>query len=438
MTQHRYLRAMERVSELRRALTKIPDVLIDADDLAIRDDALHSIGVLASLESVESVVVFVGPSGAGRSWVFNTFVGSVISAEGAIRPTTTECIAATTTGLPIDGFAGVVYQVIDLADSLVVIDTPSWEHDPSTVAALVRHADLVVVVVSPSRYADASVAALWTKVGRSAVLVLNRVEATPDETVELERSVESVFGVEPIVVATGDTTVPALRSIITDSLVTDRYASERTIVTNALRSSSRYLARATASAAGEIAAVNTAVQSEGEFDVPGAVFNVADSWLATKQSMVEEVATEIRGGDDRIVRSANVPLAERLRVDNGPWTEDVIDTDLDLWRDRCRGMFLERASIRWRRGSAEQLIDHYSWKTAINRNVIAPRRLARIMGKHLEDVTSTAHDELLVILAGSVEERRRTWMDSLARLGSYQPGRLLAFADEPRFEVDLG
>ncbi|NHZ70548.1 MAG: hypothetical protein GWP18_02785, partial [Proteobacteria bacterium] len=190
--------------------------------------------------------------------------------------------------------------------------------------------------------------------------------------------------------------------------------------------------------AGEIAAVSGAVRDEGEFDVPFAVFNVADSWLATKQSMIEEVSREIAESDDRIVTDAGVPLAERLRSDIGPWRDTVIDEDLDRWRDRCREVFLAHASIRWRRGPAEQLIDHYSWKMAINRNVVAPRRLAKIMGRHLGDVTSSTHDELLVILAGTVEERRRLWADSLASLGSYQPGRLLAFAEEPAFEVDLG
>ena len=429
---------MERVSELRRALTKIPDVLIDPDDLAIRDDTLNAVAVLANLERVDDVVVFLGPSGAGRSWLFNTFVGSDVSAEGAIRPTTTGPIAATRSGLPIDGFSGVVYEARDMPDTLVAIDTPPWEHDPSTVSALLRYAHLGVVVVSPTRYADASVAALWNEAGPSPILVLNRVEPDSDESGQLLASVETVFGTAPIVVLNHDSDGTAVRNRIMDSLASDRYASERTILAQVLRGAARYLARAAAASAGEIAAVSGAVRDEGEFDVPFAVFNVADSWLATKQSMIEEVSREIAESDDRIVTDAGVPLAERLRSDIGPWRDTVIDEDLDRWRDRCREVFLAHASIRWRRGPAEQLIDHYSWKMAINRNVVAPRRLAKIMGRHLGDVTSSTHDELLVILAGTVEERRRLWADSLASLGSYQPGRLLAFAEEPAFEVDLG
>ncbi|NHZ71144.1 MAG: hypothetical protein GWP18_05835, partial [Proteobacteria bacterium] len=235
---------MERVSELRRALTKIPDVLIDPDDLAIRDDTLNAVAVLANLERVDDVVVFLGPSGAGRSWLFNTFVGSDVSAEGAIRPTTTGPIAATRSGLPIDGFSGVVYEARDMPDTLVAIDTPPWEHDPSTVSALLRYAHLGVVVVSPTRYADASVAALWNEAGPSPILVLNRVEPDSDESGQLLASVETVFGTAPIVVLNHDSDGTAVRNRIMDSLASDRYASERTILAQVLRGAARYLARA--------------------------------------------------------------------------------------------------------------------------------------------------------------------------------------------------
>jgi len=417
-------------SELREALIRVPGLLLSADDEAVRSDALFSLDVHKRLTEGVTVVALVGPSGAGRSWLFNRLAKAAISPVGPIRPTTTSLVAASTQDVVVTELEVEVQVAPAGPDGIVLIDTPAWEHEPDVVRSVVARADVAVVVVSPSRYADASVAELWAEASDKALLVLNRTDPDPSMFELLNESVAGIFGCEPIVIRDAQAEISDFEDLLSARMSQDN-AAMRAITLAAARSAAAYLARATAIMATDVQEVSLAVRQEEPFAVPPAVLSVSESWLATKQSMVEAVAKEIRDSDDRIVSRAGSALGARLLTHMGVWAENVLDVDLDLWRERCRELFVDEASIRWRRGPAEQLIGNYSWKIAINSNVVAPRRFRKILGRRLDDVAATAHDELETLLAGSVEERRRRWLETLDVIGAYQPGTLLALAGPP-------
>jgi len=429
-TEPHYIRIVDGESELREALVRVPGLLLGAADEAVRGDALFSLDVHKRLTESVTVVALVGPSGAGRSWLFNHLVKAAVSPVGPIRPTTTSLVAASTRDVVVTEIDVEVQVAPAGLDGVVLIDTPAWEHDPDVVRSVAARADLAVVVVSPSRYADASVAELWAEVSDKALLVLNRTDPDPLMLEPLHESVTGIFGCESIVVRDGQAEISDLEDLILARTTQDN-TPMRAITLATARSAAAYLARATARMATDVQDVARAVKQEEPFAVPAAVFSVSESWLATKQSMVEAVAREIRDSDDRIVRRAGSALGDRLLIDMGVWGDDTLDGDLDLWKERCRQLFVDEASIRWRRGPAEHLIGNYSWKIAINSNVVAPRRFHKILGRRRDDVAAVAHDELGILLAGSVEERRHRWLETLDVLGAYQPGTLLALAELP-------
>ncbi|HHC08444.1 MAG TPA: hypothetical protein ENK55_06985 [Actinobacteria bacterium] len=121
------------------------------------------------------VVVLVGPSGTGKTSLFNAAVGRRVGREGVLRPTT---------GAPL--LAGAELEDVDLepvdADlgGIALVDLPPIEHDPATVRRFVAVADLCLVVTSAARYADEATAAaveLAERYGVPATIVVNRVPA---------------------------------------------------------------------------------------------------------------------------------------------------------------------------------------------------------------------------------------------------------------------
>jgi len=424
------------MNDFREALIGIPRVLLSTDDEAVRADALVSLDLYEGLDERATVVALVGPSGAGRSWVFNSLTRESISPVGSIRPTTTGLVAAGRQAVVVRDLAVEEMHIThESPDGVVLIDTPAWEHEPAVVRSVVAHSDVVVVVVSPSRYADASVAQLWSEVRDRALLVLNKVDPDPPSLRLLLESVAGIFEYEPVVVKMDQADVHEIEVLLSEYASKD-VSPMRAITLAAARAAAGYLARVTARMAIEVQDVSLAVGQEEPFVVPPAVLSVRESWLATKQVMVDAVAREIRERDDRIARRAANALSARLLTDLEGWNDDALDTDLDSWKERCRAMFRDEASIRWRRGPAEHLIDNYSWKIAVNANVVAPRRFHKIMGKRRDDVAAVAHDELVVLLAGSVEERRLRWSESVDVLGAFPPGTLLAFAASVGSESD--
>jgi len=124
------------------------------------------------------VVAVVGPSGVGKSTLVNTWAGAPVADVGALRPTTREPLVVGDPATPrLNGFRR---TRLDGGRPLgvVLVDTPPWEHAPAVVDAVLDVTDVALLVLSPSRYADAVARAAAEHVearGIALELVFNRI-----------------------------------------------------------------------------------------------------------------------------------------------------------------------------------------------------------------------------------------------------------------------
>src|SRR3954468_13542679 len=136
-----------------------------------------------------TVVALAGPTGAGKSTLFNLLAGRELSRSGVRRPTT-----ATTTAAVAEGVDDALLDWLDVRSrhaldagapaGLVLLDLPDFDSIEAAhraeVDRLVRRVDLLVWVVDPQKYADAALheGYLRPMAGHAAAMlvVLNQVD----------------------------------------------------------------------------------------------------------------------------------------------------------------------------------------------------------------------------------------------------------------------
>jgi energy-coupling factor transporter ATP-binding protein EcfA2 len=156
-------------------------------------DLLHGhIRVRAASLDAPLVVLLVGPTGAGKSTIFNTIAGHAASPTGVLRPTTRVAVVLAhpddRSALVEGAFAGIRPSQLRFVEDgalepgLAIVDAPdidSLEHANRALAdRLVEGADLCCFVTTATRYADRVPWAVLSRVeerGLPLLVIVNRM-----------------------------------------------------------------------------------------------------------------------------------------------------------------------------------------------------------------------------------------------------------------------
>jgi hypothetical protein len=391
----------------------VPIVLLGRDDARVVADAKTAAEVLAALDAAATVsIVLVGCTGVGKSHLLNRLADTDVSEESVIRPTTTSIVTADLTGA-------------------TVADTPAWELNKAESGAALTDADIGVLVVTPSRYADAATLSAWKAVVScpQKLVVLNRQRGTSGERAAVLASVEERFDGECIVVVEesgdADRLSDEIRMRISDRAATD---ARRTIALGTATNAAQHIAQAVTASAGDLSRLSNVVESVTRPRIGRRPLAVRESWYGTALEVVDDIGRMLDDLDLEIVDSFGGDLSSRILSRMDLWQRSNVEAALAAWRLDTVARFQGAATIRWRRAATTQMIDDASWMAGVNPSVVVSKRVRRVVGSGLDRMINEVHGELIVIADAAVDSRVSEWRTSIEEAGSFKPGELLAAA----------
>lgn len=423
------------VAGFRSALERVPRVLLSREDERVLTDAFTSAEVLENLVYVPTFVVIVGGSGVGKSHLANALCGGDFTQTDVLRPTTRSIVMAgsiETAAIP----HGSDYVVVPGAPTgIVFVDTPPWEFDTPAVEAALIGADAAILVVSPSRYGDASTRALWDAMASVPIttVVLNRLVGSDAERAELVSGACERLGISSLITVDEnggtDTFVDEVLETVSE-IDADVAGAKEAVVRAAARKVGRHVAGLVTTAAVDLGRLSMAIENVGPVTIPASSLAVHESWLATQQGLIGHVEKAVADTDAAIIDACEAEIAQRLFHRMRSWDSARLRESLDHWRIATTDRFRSVATIRWRRSSFERVLDQASWKLGVNIAVTVPGRVARCMGSEFASVVGDVHEELVGICDREVMYRTELWRSCVDAAGDFKPGELLAASDE--------
>ena len=157
--------SLDRLLEALREAVDLARGSLDDADVDVAAALLDRAGERLGLGLETTVVALGGPTGAGKSTLFNALAGSELVAASRRRPTTSKATAAVWGDVPqplLDWLGVPLRHAVDdpTVDGLVLLDLPDFDSVETAhhveVDRLVPIVDLLVWVVDPQKYADAS------------------------------------------------------------------------------------------------------------------------------------------------------------------------------------------------------------------------------------------------------------------------------------------
>ncbi len=209
----RKLRALvDRLEPLavRRLATRPRSIAASERASQLRDHLRGHVRVRANSLDAPLLILILGPTGAGKSTLFNTLAGRAASPTGVLRPTTRQAVVlvhpdgrdALLEG-PLAGLDRSRLRLVEdeaIGSGIALVDAPdldSIEHANREMADhLIEAADLCLFVTTASRYADRVPWAVLSRVrerGLPLIVVVNRIPAGEVERGELLADIERLF-----------------------------------------------------------------------------------------------------------------------------------------------------------------------------------------------------------------------------------------------------
>jgi energy-coupling factor transporter ATP-binding protein EcfA2 len=378
---------------------------IDRDLAEPAADPLQRL-VGATASSPNLVVALVGPTGTGKSSLFNVLAGADIAVVGALRPTTKDAEV-----WPI-GSRG-----------LVLIDTPPFELDPDGVRHALDRTDLAIIVVTPDRYADAIVRSLNSELERRgvpSVVALNRVPGNP--------ALAAAITVDVIASLEGELTiVPESKSDDVDgSMLRDRVAS---------LARSEIVARRDLGAAvfveDQIEVIAQIVEDRNrlmEQVVDSAERSFADaridrarlssaarlSWPLASKTLLDTVATTTGQAMESVIKDPSLhpqfaAVARRAADDAGP----LDAAPLDDWKDAVTEEALSVLPQPQWHPLQRRAVERQTWRLAADLAMTPERRTRVALGDRLTDLRMAGNHALTMALRDAAEDRIDRFMAGL-------------------------
>jgi 50S ribosome-binding GTPase len=226
----------ERLTALARAV-ELADGRLEEDRVESARAVVHRAGRRLGLDLDATVVALAGPTGAGKSSLFNALCGGELAAVSRLRPTTGAAEAAMWGGRGDDLLDWLEVRrrhrlSADDLDGLVLLDLPDFDSVELAhrleVDRLVELVDLVLWVVDPQKYADAAWHDRYLRAyaahEEAMAVVLNQADLLSEESLaaclaDLRRLLEDeLAGAVPVldVSARSGEGLPALRGLLAE------------------------------------------------------------------------------------------------------------------------------------------------------------------------------------------------------------------------------
>ncbi len=418
-------------SDLTSALNDVPVVLLDAEHRDVRDRALSSLDALGTLEVDPTRLVVIGGGGSGKSCVVNALVGSDVVATSPVRPTT---IGVSVIGrsypAPIEGVAEYVFTD-RLADGIVIVDTPSWDSERETVDSATTGAHTVVVVVTPARYGDAVTSEIVHALPDSinVVIFANRMSHDPDENDDVADDIEATLGQEIHTQFIEGGSIDISGSLLADMPVDMTFIEQLRSCEREAADGGRRIARGISASAAELGDIDSILADRVTPSIEPDLAWTGDDWPATCTALIDAVKAATSAFDDDIVDRSSNDLAVRIKGRLPVPDMAALAVALEDWRSDTSEVFRRRSSPMWRRRSAFDLIDRWSWIASIDSGGKPPRRVGRAMHGTFEATTRNTRAKLISLLNEVVHIRMGHWTDMVSEVGDYRPGVLFAASD---------